>query len=55
MLRHTFAAHALSRGKPIYTVSKWLGHASVAITEQFYGHLIPDAQDHLIDDIFPDL
>lgn len=38
-LRHTFAAYWLQRGVPIYTVSKWLGHASVKMTEKIYGHL----------------
>lgn len=38
-LRHTFASRWLQRGVPIYTVSKWLGHSSVKMTEQVYGHL----------------
>jgi len=38
-LRHTFAAYWLQKNVPIYTVSKWLGHSSVAMTEKVYGHL----------------
>ena len=38
-LRHTFAAHMLSQGARIYKVSKILGHSSVVVTEQHYGHL----------------
>ena len=38
-LRHSFAAHMLSRGVPIYKVSKILGHSGVVVTEQHYGHL----------------
>ena len=38
-LRHTFAARLLTRGVPIYKVSKILGHSSVVVTEQHYGHL----------------
>lgn len=38
-LRHTFASRLLSRGVPIYKVSKILGHSSVVVTEQHYGHL----------------
>ena len=38
-LRHTFASHMLSRGAPIYKVAKFLGHSSVVVTEQHYGHL----------------
>ena len=38
-LRHTFAAHMLSKGVPIYKVSKIMGHSTVLVTEQHYGHL----------------
>jgi integrase len=38
-LRHTFTARLLTRGVPIYKVSKILGHSSVVVTEQHYGHL----------------
>ncbi|HOW26933.1 MAG TPA: site-specific integrase [Elusimicrobiota bacterium] len=38
-LRHTFAAHMLGRGVPIYKVSKIMGHSGVGVTEQHYGHL----------------
>ena len=40
-LRHTFAARLLTKGVPIYKVSKILGHSSVVVTEQHYGHLSP--------------
>lgn len=38
-LRHSFASHMLGEGVPIYKVSKMLGHSSVVVTEQHYGHL----------------
>lgn len=38
-LRHTFASHMLGKGVPIYKVSKILGHSSVKVTEDHYGHL----------------
>lgn len=38
-LRHTFAQRLLTKGVPIYIVSKILGHSSVVVTEQHYGHL----------------
>lgn len=38
-LRHTFASYWLQKGVPIYTVSKWLGHSSIKMTESVYGHL----------------
>lgn len=40
-LRHTFASHYLQAGVSIFTVSKWLGHASVQMTQKVYGHLSP--------------
>lgn len=41
-LRHTFASHSLTAGVPLSTTSKLLGHASVAITADTYGHLVGD-------------
>jgi integrase len=41
-LRHTFASHAVLAGVPLAVVSRWLGHASVAMTGR-YAHLCPDA------------
>lgn len=38
-LRHTFTAYMLSKGVPIYKVSKMLGHSTVLTTEAHYGHL----------------
>jgi integrase len=42
-LRHTYASLALQRGVPLLVVSRQLGHASIAITADVYGHLVPDA------------
>ena len=42
-LRHTFASWLVQMGKPLYTVSKLLGHRSIRWTER-YAHLAPDAQ-----------
>ncbi len=47
-LRHTFASHAVMAGIPIYTVSKWLGHSSVEITERHYAHLAASHMDEEI-------
>lgn len=47
-LRHTVAARLLNKGQPIYKVSKILGHSSVVVTEQHYGHLsLADLQDSI--------
>lgn len=40
-LRHTMATLALKAGIPAEIVSKWLGHASVAITVDTYQHAVP--------------
>lgn len=53
-LRHSFAAHLLQKGVPIYIVSKMLGHSSVKTTEDHYGHLDKSAfmrEIHHIGDI----
>lgn len=44
-LRHTAASIMLSRGVPIFTVSKILGHARASITSDTYGHLVSGATD----------
>jgi integrase len=42
-LRHTFASWLVQMGKPLYTVSKLMGHSSLKMTER-YAHLAPDIQ-----------
>lgn len=42
-LRHTFAGLFLASGGNIFKLSKILGHSSVAITQEVYAHLHPDA------------
>ena len=44
VLRHTFAAWRLSAGVSIAKVQAWLGHASIQMTVDLYGHIQP--QDH---------
>jgi len=38
-LRHTFASLLISHGESIKYVSRQLGHASIQITADTYGHL----------------
>jgi integrase len=42
-LRHTYASLTLQRGVPLLVVSRQLGHASIAITADIYGVLVPEA------------
>lgn len=43
-LRHSAASLLLALGVPLKEVSETLGHSSVEITADLYGHLLPDAQ-----------
>jgi integrase len=42
-LRHCFVSTALASGIPITEVSRWLGHRSIEVTHQIYGHLVPSS------------
>lgn len=46
-LRHYFASAALADGVQMMEVSRWLGHASIQITVDLYGHLTQDAPGRL--------
>lgn len=42
-LRHTHASLMLAQGMDLWALSRHMGHASQAITENVYAHLMPDA------------
>ena len=44
-IRHLYASTALAEGIPITEVSRWLGHKSIEVTHQIYGHLVPSSFD----------
>jgi site-specific recombinase XerD len=44
-LRHLYASTALAEGIPITELSRWLGHKSIEVTHQIYGHLVPGSFD----------
>ncbi|MGH3501572.1 MAG: tyrosine-type recombinase/integrase [Nocardioidaceae bacterium] len=39
-LRHSGASLMLAQGTPLHVVSEVLGHASIAVTKDVYGHLV---------------
>jgi integrase len=43
--RHSYISNALAAGAPIGYVSRIVGHASIAITMDRYGHIAPDSLD----------
>jgi integrase len=43
-LRHSAASQMLNSGVPLFTVSKTLGHSSVSVTGDIYGHLDDESQ-----------
>lgn len=47
--RHTFASWKLEAGVSIALVSKWLGHSSISMTVDKYGHIEPQStQDEMM-------
>lgn len=42
-LRHTYATTALTAGVPVHVVSRNLGHSSISVTVDTYGHVTDDA------------
>jgi integrase len=49
--RHCFASIMSAAGVPIKDVSEWMGHASIAITADRYGHLFRDAHERAVEKV----
>jgi integrase len=47
-LRHTHAALLISAGRPLTAISRRLGHASISVTSDLYGHLLPEVDEGII-------
>jgi integrase len=47
-LRHTHAAWLISKGKPLTAIQRRLGHASIAVTSDLYGHLLPEVDESIV-------
>jgi site-specific recombinase XerD len=55
-LRHTYACELLFRGVDVVTISKLMGHSSVAVTQRYLDHLTNDqAIAKLVEVDWPDL
>jgi len=48
-LRHSFASHLIQRGASLAYVREQLGHSSIAVTVNFYGHLEPGRNIEWVD------
>ena len=48
-LRHSAASVIFTRGVPLKVVSDILGHSSIAITGDIYGHVSPDVARQAMD------
>jgi integrase len=44
-LRHTHAAHLIAAGRPLTSIQRRLGHASITVTSDIYGGLLPEVED----------
>ncbi|MGC5019056.1 tyrosine-type recombinase/integrase [Micromonospora sp. DT47] len=47
-LRHTHAAHLISAGRPLTAISRRMGHASIAVTSDVYGHLLTEVDEGIM-------
>lgn len=48
-LRHSAASVMITRGVPLKVVSDILGHSSIAVTGDIYGHVSPDVAREAIE------
>lgn len=48
-LRHTYASLLLQAGEPIAYVKEQLGHSSIQVTVDLYGHFVPGANRAAVD------
>ena len=45
-LRHNYASHMLARRTPPSKLQQWMGHHSIQVTVDLYGHMIQEEQQH---------
>ncbi|GAC1304804.1 MAG: hypothetical protein NVSMB16_00100 [Acidimicrobiales bacterium] len=46
-LRHTYASRLIAEGATALTVMRRLGHSSIKVTYDTYGHLLPEQEEAL--------
>ena len=46
-MRHTYVVNTISAGVDMYAVSKRLGHSSVQVTYDLYGHMLPHGREEV--------
>lgn len=46
-LRHTYAALLIALNAPPKAIQSWMGHSSISVTLDVYGHLFPFAEDEV--------
>jgi len=54
-LRHTFASQLIQNGESLMYVKEQLGHGSIQITADTYGHLIPGANRQAVNRLDEDI
>ena len=47
-LRHTHVAHLISAGRPLTAISRRMGHASISVTSDVYGHLLTEVDEGIM-------
>lgn len=47
-LRHTVASLLISANVPLTAVQRFLGHSSIKVTSDLYGHLMPEVNENIV-------
>jgi integrase len=47
-LRHTHAAMLISDGRPLTAIQRRMGHSSIKVTSDLYGHLMPEVDSGIL-------
>jgi site-specific recombinase XerD len=48
-LRHSYASNLLHGNVPMHVVSRVLGHSSITVTVDCYGHIAPTTDQQILD------